>query len=172
MRSLLLLFFLIITCSSSLGQIQENELKIRPLNSIYINLLGDASLISINYDRLYRLSPSFMISSKLGLGYNESFRISFFGIKPPWNKYTTIPHHITGNIGENRVFFEFGFGGTAIFGKTTQPYITYPIVGYRIMPYKSNRLNFRIFAQVPLTRKYIVDDIIFSPLGSSLGISF
>ena len=158
--------------SALFAQNQEEDVKTRPLNSIYTNLLGDASLISVNYERLYSLSPTFILSSKVGLGYNIDFQLCLFGTCPPPKEYLIIPHHITGNIGERRVFFEFGLGGSLILGETTQPYLMYPIVGYRIHPLKSNRVNFRIFAQIPLTKGFIIDDILFSPVGVSLGLSF
>ena len=91
------------------AQNQEEIVDARPLNSINLNLLGDASLISINYERQFLVSPAFILSSKLGLGYNFEFII--FG-NP--EHYLTIPHHITGNIGKGRHFFEFGLGGTII----------------------------------------------------------
>ncbi|MGB4204332.1 MAG: hypothetical protein WBJ84_01800 [Bacteroidales bacterium] len=102
------------------------------------------------------------------MGYNEEFQV-FFG--PPPEKYATIPHHITGNLGKGRHFFEFGIGGTIISGNTTQPYILYPIVGYRFLPLTSDKFNFRVFGQIPFTGLE-TDDIIFIPLGLSLGVSF
>ena len=143
----------------------------RPLNSVYINLFGDASIISFNYERLFLLSPTFILSSKLGLGFNEEFKICLFGPCPPEEKYLTIPHHLTGNVGKGRHFFEFGLGGTIISGNTTQPYLFYPIIGYRILPLKSNKINFRVFGQIPFSGLE-TDDIVFIPFGLSLGISF
>lgn len=148
------------------AQNQEEIVDARPLNSINLNLLGDASLISINYERQFLVSPAFILSSKLGLGYNFEFII--FG-NP--EHYLTIPHHITGNIGKGRHFFEFGLGGTIINGNTTQPYILYPIVGYRILPLKSNEITFRIFGQIPFSG-IETDDILFIPFGLNLGVSF
>ncbi|SIN65308.1 hypothetical protein [Algoriphagus halophilus] len=89
---------------------------------------------------------------------------------PGDEKYVTILYHITGNLGKSRHFFEFGLGGTIIGGNTTQPYLFYPIVGYRILPLKSKRLNFRVFGLIPFSGR-ITDDILFMPFGLNLGIS-
>lgn len=151
---------------------KESELR-RPLNSTYINLLGDASLISVNYERLYFLSSNFMLTGKLGLGYNEE---SSFG-GDVVERFITIPHHITGNFGKGRHFFEFGVGGTVMndgkeenFYGTDVNYLLYPIVGYRISPLNSGKVNFRIFGHIPTQTTNKFNN--FIPFGFSLGASF
>lgn len=176
MRALILIFILLSTRVVIFAQNPIDPVGSRPLNSIYINLLGDASLISFNYERKFLISQTFLISSKLGLGYNEEFslNICIWGPCPPPpapKKYLTIPHHITGILGKGLHFFEFGLGGTIISGVTTQPYLFYPIVGYRILPLMSNKINFRVFGQIPFSGLE-TDDILFIPFGLSLGVSF
>lgn len=152
---------------------QENE---RPLNSIQVNIFGDASIISINYDKQFLISQTFILSSKIGLGYNEDIQICIFGpCSSSPEKYLTIPHHITGNLGKGKHFFEFGLGGTIICGNTNPNYFLYPIVGYRILPLNSNKVNFRVFAQIPfngLESEVDLNAPYFIPLGLSIGISF
>ncbi|WP_418262714.1 hypothetical protein [Flavobacterium faecale] len=144
----------------------------RPLNSIFINLLGDASIISANYEKLFFVNSSFILSGKLGLGYNEEYELCIFGsCSSSTEQYLTIPHHITGNWGKGRNFFEFGLGGTIINGNTSQNYLLYPIVGYRLQPLKSNKVNFRIFGQIPFSGIETVD-ILFIPFGVSAGVNF
>lgn len=167
MRKQILVTVLLMVSSTLFAQ--DNE---RPLNSIQVNLLGDASIISINYDKQFLISPTFILSSKFGLGYNEEFQICIFGpCSSPPEKYLTIPHHITGNIGKGKHFFEFGLGGTIISGNTNQNYFLYPIVGYRVLPLNSNKVNFRVFGQIPFSGLE-TEDILFIPFGLSLGISF
>jgi len=167
------LVLILLTSGIAIFAQNKNELVYpRPFNSIDLNLLGDASIISINYDRQFLVSPSFILSGKIGLGYNQEFQLCVFGpCSSPPHKYLTITHHITGNFGKGRHFFEFGLGGTIIIGNTTQPYLLYPIIGYRFLPLRSDKLNFRIFGQIPLTGLE-TDDIMFLPFGLSLGISF
>ena len=43
----------------------------RPLNNATLNLFGDASIVSINYERLFLNSSNFFLSAKVGLGYNR-----------------------------------------------------------------------------------------------------
>ena len=154
----------------------------RPLKSIGLNFLGDASRISINHEKLYLVGKSNILSTKLGLGYNQEFCISFgSGSCSAKEDYLTIPHHFTANIGKKRSFFEFGLGGTMISGKTTWPYILYGIIGYRFLPLQSNKFNFRIYFQPPIPIRKLkkpIDndfphpDILYIPLGLNIGISF
>jgi len=166
---------LILLCSISgvLGQDQTVTADAKPQNSIYVNLLGDASLISVNYDRQIEVSPTLLVSGKLGLGFNQEFQICLFGncnFSAP-KKYLTIPHHITANFGKDRHLFEIGIGGTVLFGNTSQPYFLYPIIGYRNIRMGSNKLHFRVFSQIPFSG-IETDDILFFPVGISLGGSF
>lgn len=167
MRTIFIIVILFNISTTLLSQTPSEPVDSRPLNSIYLNLLGDASAISVNYERIFLIDPNFILTCKLGLGCNEEFNI----LGPSEQQYLTIPHHITGNLGKGRHFFEFGIGGTIISGNTRQPYILYPIVGYRILPLKSDKFNFRVFGQIPFTGLE-TDVIIFIPLGLSFGVSF
>jgi len=93
------------------------------------------------------------------------------GSCPPPDKYLTLPHHITGNLGRGKHFLEFELGGTIIYGNTNQNYLIYPIFGYRLHPLNSNKVNFRLFGNIPFSGLN-TEDILFSPFGLSLGISF
>ena len=172
----MLLVVLLTTISlMSFSQKQEEIIDTRPLNNININLLGDASRVSINYERQFLVSTTFNLTSKLGLGYNQEYQLCLGGGCGPPDKYFTLPHHITGNLGKGRHFFEFGFGGTFLTGNKTLFYYIYPTIGYRISPLKSKKINFRIFGQVPLYKFDRLDqlnDFIFLPFGLSMGMSF
>jgi hypothetical protein len=56
---------------SQIGEVQ-NVLD-RPLNNISLNLLGDASILSINFEKQYLVRKSFILTTKFGLGYNQEF---------------------------------------------------------------------------------------------------
>ncbi len=146
---------------------QENDTK-RPLNSIYLNLLGEGSLISANYDRLFPISPNFHISGNIGLGYNQEILIFTTGESP--DRFLTIPHHLTGNIGKRQHLFEFGIGGTQLLGQDYSQYAIYPIIGYRLQPMKSKKFFLRASLHVPLQE--IEDEWSFSIIGLSFGRSF
>lgn len=172
MRKVILVLILLNTDIILFAQNQKELVNTRPLNSISLNLLGDASIISLNYERQFLVSPTFILSSKLGFGYNEEFQLCISGpCSSAPEMYLTVPHHITVNIGKGRHFFEFGLGGTIINGNTTQPYLLYPIVGYRILPLRSNKINIRIFGLLPFSGLE-TDDILFIPFGLSIGESF
>ncbi len=164
----ILIIILLVLGMNSFAQHLDTKSNLRPLHSIGVNLFGDASAISGYYEKLFSIKDNFILSGKLGFGYNETFCI-FESCKK--ETFLTIPHHITANIGKKQHFFEFGFGGTLLIGNETSSYIIYPTIGYRIVPLKTNRLNFRIFGQYPLLKSKPIEAP-FVPIGISLGLSF
>ena len=172
MKKFILFLILIISGKIIFAQDNDDFAVKRPVNSIYINLLGDASIVSINYERILSIDSRVIWTSKLGLGFNERLDFRWPGApsRPPVY-FLTMPHHITGNLGKGRHLFEFGLGGTIIIGNTNFPYLYYPIVGYRILPLRSNKTNFRIYVQIPFSG-LDPGDVLFIPFGFSLGRSF
>lgn len=165
---------LIIISSTGINYAQKVEEKTdsRPSNNIHINLLGDASLISINYERRFFVRPAYFLIGKLGYGYNEEFQICIWdGLCSPEHKFITVPLHISVNVGNGRHFLESGIGGTIILGHTTENFILYPIIGYRLHPLKKNKINFRIFVEYPFSGYLLKEDVLFIPVGFSLGLS-
>jgi hypothetical protein len=163
------LFLILFNLFNCLSAQQRDENVQRPLNSINLNLLGDASIISINYDRMHVISPTFLLSTKIGMGYNEEFQLCIFGPCPAPYSYFTLPHHVTANFGRKKHFFEIGLGATVVSGITDVPYSVYPLAGYRFMPLNSGNLNFRLYGLVPIREP---DDYLVSPIGLSVGMSF
>lgn len=106
-------------------------------------------MVSVNYDKVFLIKHAFILTGKLGAGYYQEIPIWKNQLTPP--KYFTIPHHITGNLGKRQHFFEFGLGGTFLNGHSDNIYIIYPIIGYRLLPFESNKVNFRIYGQIPVT---------------------
>lgn len=169
----ILLPILLFTGLNLIAQDQDSIFNPRPLNNINLNIFGDASLISVNYERQFSVNSKFLISSKFGIGYNQTYNILSTEKEL---KYLTLPHHITGNLGKGRHFFEFGLGGTAIIGNTNKPYFLYPLVGYRILPLRSNKLNFRVFGHIPFSEGRLKEANgagapVFIYIGWNLGIS-
>ena len=170
MKKLTIFLICLLPAAILFAQSKKDSTLVRPANSISINLLGDFSLLSINYERVFVITPSFFIAGKLGVGFNEEFCL--FGCDDR-EKYLTIPQHITGNFGKGKNFFEFGLGGSIISGHTVQDYTLYPMVGYRLQPLKSDKLNFRVYLQYPVTGyPAVAEDILFIPIGLSFGYCF
>ncbi len=143
-----------------------------PKNHIYLNLLGDASVFSLNYDRVWMVGDSKeaiqFLSTKIGLGYNVEFSV----FSDYAETYTTIPHHLTYNIGGENSQFEFGLGGTFLFGHVSE-YIVYPMMGLRLIPLKHPHFNFRLYGQLATVQgNQYKSGILFFPFGTSLGVSF
>ena len=172
MKKLILISLVLLISISVSSQNKGQELpEFRPENNMYVNLLGDASIISINYERLFFMSSNFFLTTKVGIGYNEEEQWCIFGGCDPPEKYLTIPHHVSGNFGKGRHFFEFGVGGTLINGETDQNYLLYPFAGYRLQPFITNKFIFRAFACIPFSGLE-AEDILFVPFGLCFGVSF
>ena len=154
------------------GQNKKEPLAPRPKNNFNLNLLGNSSILSFNYERLFFIKPIFFISGELGIGYNITAYI-FEPADEAVPDHLIIPHLITGNLGKGRHFCEFGLGGAIITGGSHN-YILYPIIGYRLQPLRSKKVNLRLFASYPIYGKDVEEslDIIFSPIGLSFGICF
>jgi len=165
MKKYILSILLIISANILISQQNGDSYLTRPLDGVHFNLLGDASLISIHFEKLFPINKNLFITSKLGLGYSAEL----LNFQPrPAKSFVTIPFHLTTIIGGRRSFAEIGFGATASFGDPNST-LLYPILGYRLQPVRAQKLSFRIFIQWPT--KY--DDIpYFFPLGVSLGFSF
>ncbi len=146
-----------------------DDVNVRPLNSVYLNVFGDASMFSVNYERLFLNERTFILAGKIGAGFYQEIKIWKNQLTPP--KFLSIPHHITGNIGKRQHFLELGLGGTFLTGSADNIYFLYPIFGYRLSPLKSNKYNFRIYAHIPFAGVNW-DSYMFAPMGVSFGISF
>jgi hypothetical protein len=149
------------------------DLEDRPLNNVFINILGDGSIASLNYERLFPTSTQHsFIAAGLGVGLNSLVEIhANNGTTYTYDLFPVIPHHITGNIGGGRHFFEFGLGGAILANEGGQHYLPYATIGYRLLPLNSNRVNARVFVCYPL-QSLDNFDIIYVPAGISVGWSF
>lgn len=165
MKKLIFTFVFLASAFLLFAQDKQDLVISRPRNSVYFGLLGDASLLSIHYERLLLSLPDFLLIGKCGLGINEEFQIFGGSTKTFW----TIPHHLTGNFGKEKHFFEIGLGGTIINGDTNQHYLLYPIIGYRLLSTTKN-LNLRIFASYPFSGME-TDVIVFFPVGFCVGMN-
>jgi hypothetical protein len=177
MKKAYLSMVFVLSATILLAQQSTDSASERPKNNIYANFGGDASIVSINYERLLLINPHFFLSGKVGVGYNTEFDmpIKIGGVElsnktktPP--QFITSTHHITANYGERKWFFEFGLGGTVVGGNTDMKYLLYPIAGFRLQPLKSKKVNLRAFACPPLG-KYRYTEIWFVPVGISVGVS-
>ncbi len=146
------------------GDIDLWFLPHRPSNIVSMQLFTDGSLMSLNYERLFPVSDNMFLAGRVGVGYGTEFRITLFGSNSSTGDFISVPHQITANLGSRRSFIEFGVGGSLVNG-----YTVYPLIGYRFHPWMSNNLSFRVNATWPLMRP---GDILFIPLGGSIGFAF
>ena len=142
---------------------------LRPRNNINLNLFGDASIISVYYERISVSNRKFFLTSKIGVGYSESW-----GLPAKNTSLYSLPLHITGNYGAKKHYLEFGLGGTLLFYENLKfwDYSIFPMIGYRLQPLKKDKVTLRIYASYPLTDKIDIKNYWFFPLGFSIGFCF
>jgi len=173
-KTLLTVVLLAFSWQLLLSQSTMDSSNMRPMNNVNLSFIGDVSVISINYERLFLVKSNSFITGKLGVGFNQEFQICFSSNCGPPENFTTIPHHITANVGKGKHFFEFGLGGTFISGNDDHNYLLYPIIGYRLQPIKSNRVNLRVFGVIHQNTNAsdFYGDVWLVPLGLSFGVIF
>lgn len=171
-RAVMLILFVFQLSVPTWSQTEVGLVDKRPLNNVYLGLLGDLSIITVNYERLFDIDTGVLLAGQLGVGYNEEFQLCFFGpCQEPAEKYVTFPVRFSGLLGKKKHFLEMGVGGTFLFGSEPHPYYIYPLLGYRLQPFVKEKMVFRIFALYPL--KSDQDESIMPvPLGLSLGMAF
>ena len=69
-----LFFLFLLVCKILYSQeINIDTIPPRPMNSFNLNL-GDASGISLSYERLFKIGENFLLAGRIGLGFNEEYR--------------------------------------------------------------------------------------------------
>jgi hypothetical protein len=149
---------------------REPEKELRPDFILSGNLAGDASILSLGFEKLFFPKPVLTLSVKAGLGFNTEFQL--FSSDPPDN-YFILPHHVTCNFGRNRSYLELGAGGAWVTGNSNNYYLAYPILGYRYHPFKNPGFSFRVWVYYPFGQTINMDwDVIMLiPYGLSFGIA-
>lgn len=171
MNRLLMVLFLTLSAAGAYSQDTDTAQKRRSDFIISANLAGDASILSVGFDKLFFLKPALTISAKVGLGFNQEFQI-FSSESTP--SYFILPHHVTCNFGKNRSFLELGVGAAWVTSNRDNYYPVYPILGYRYHPFKNPGFSFRVWVYSPLGKKNFLnwDVIMLIPYGLSFGIAF
>jgi len=165
-------FFFHLIIAGSYGQEQDSIHENRPDFVISGNLYGSASILTFSIEKLFFIKPAFSLTANMGIGFNSEFNL--FDDAESEN-YTILPHHLTALYGRNKAFLEYGVGGSVILsGEEHSSYLLYPILGYRYHPFKNPGISFRAWILLPFGQQSIIEsyNILFVPIGGSLGITF
>lgn len=165
------LFFVLLAAGSQ-GQERDSKNENRPNLVLSANLYGSASLLSLNIERIFFIKPAFSLTANMGIGFNVEFNLSSDAES---ENYTILPHHITALYGRKKAFLEYGIGGSAVIsGENKSSYLIYPILGYRFHPFKNPGISFRAWILLPFGQQSTIEsyDILFVPMGGSLGLAF
>jgi hypothetical protein len=171
-RIILLLVFLNFALLTT-AQDEERMPVPDPLNSINVDLLGNATLIGVSYERIIKISKNSFLAGKLGTGYGKELLLDYYDtLATEYPVYVSIPHQITFNIGKSRHYIEAGVGGTITIGDVSPHYVPYITAGYRLNPLYAGNIKFRVFGNfIPVDHKNY-RNIFFVPFGLSLGLCF
>jgi hypothetical protein len=147
----------------------------RPLNGFVVNLLGNGSNVSLNYERLFRINDYVFLSGSLGAGFGRQLS----NRDPVQDTITTvrqgylaIPAMITFNGGKGRHFVEAGIGSTAAIGNVYPHLLYFLTAGYRLQPLRSGNLSLRIYGNLLLNNNEDFRNLYFVPFGASIGVAF
>jgi len=154
---------------------QEDERRPvpNPKNSINADFLGNATLVGVSYERIFKISRNLFLAGKIGTGYGKQLLLDYYdSLATKFPVYLSFPHQITFNIGKNRHFIEAGVGGTVTIGDVSPHYVPYITAGYRLQPLYAGNIKFRVFGNfIPVNHKNY-HNIFFMPFGLSLGLCF
>ena len=75
MSKALLYLLIVISVTGVYAQDKELKKEFRPDFIISGNLAGDASILSLGFDKLFFLKPALTFSVKGGLGFNSEFQL-------------------------------------------------------------------------------------------------
>lgn len=173
MKRIILLLVLFYSTLTIRAQNDERPPVSDPKNSVNIDLLGNATLVGISYERIIKISRNSFLAGKVGVGYGKELLLDYYDtLATKFPVYISLPHQITFNIGKNRNFIEAGAGGTIILGNASPHYVPYFTAGYRFRPLYAGNIKFRIFGNfLPINHKSY-RNIFFVPFGMSLGLCF
>lgn len=168
MRLTILLFLLCLYQLNGQNVVLQNAT--RPLNNIGLNI-GEGSAIALIYERIKDLDGKSFLAGKIGIGYNEEFKICVFGPCSSPNQFTIIPTSLSANLGNSKNYLELGLGHIYVSGKTNRPSVFYILGGYRFQPLDRNKFNFRVYFSIPFSG-YDNLELLFLPIGISVGLCF
>jgi len=138
---------------------------------ISANFGGDASIMSLGFEKLFFLKSGPVLAGKIGFGFNQEFQL--FTSEDPSN-FLTLPHSFSVNLGNGkRSYGEIGIGGSWLTDNTQHYYFVYPMIGFRYHPFKNPGFSFKAWAFWPFGQMDKVEetDVWISPLGLSFGVA-
>ena len=94
LKKILNILFLLVSSNISIAQLNDSIYSNDSEHYINVNILGDVSFFSLNYERIINTKENVFHSVKFGIGYNEDFTL--FGDP---KSYICFPHHYTLNFG-------------------------------------------------------------------------
>ena len=105
--SISLSIFITASCFSQGEKIPQEKLSKK--NAVYLELLGQGLLYSVNYDRILLVGNKLALSGRVGLSYYPD--TGFFDTNT-----IAIPIEFNLLVGKGLTYFEFGLGGTYMQG--------------------------------------------------------
>lgn len=157
-------FLLLITISLCAQNLKPLKMPVK--SQITIDLLGQGTALSLNYDRILHESHKGFLSGRIGVGRPTiGLSLGFLGARSE-SRGIGFPHSLSWNFGKKHAL-EVGLGGVFRIVSNKINYTAYPIIGYRFQPQIGDKvtMSFRFYV-------HLVDpDLIGIPLGIGLGFA-
>ncbi len=170
MKKNVLLFLFALSLASVYAQTEDSVQAPRP-SFIFSGEIGGTTVLSLGLEKLFFLKSRVVLAGKVAFGFNQKFEL--FSSEDPTN-YFILPHSFTVNMGGGkRSMLELGIGGSWITNNSENYYLVYPMLGYRLHPFKNPGFSFKAWAMYPFGQSSTMEttNIWILPLGLSFGIA-
>ena len=143
-----------------------------------ISVFGNGSIGSFDLESAFKVKNDMHLCFKAGIGQNIiEHDCQPLCVHTRQYDMATLPLHIISLIyvakkkkGES--FLELGLGSTVALSQQEFNYLVYPIIGYRVYPFRYLPIHYRIYTHLPYLRSK-ADHFsgYYTPFGLSLGYS-
>jgi len=162
-------------------EIAEPDTNIYIGHNIFINLLGNGSWISANYERILLKNKNLFITGSLGAGLTSDIQLELdIGFSNPQSSNTpgepsqpsrsfTLNSQVMANYGKGQHLLLAGLGVSAMVSKDYGPiYHVYPLIGWG-KHFRGRKCNIRLYASAPLFTELGTPEYTWIPIGFSAG---
>lgn len=164
MKNQLLLFACLLAFTAASQTARKSAVEC--LNGIQFGAIGEANMISLQFNRTFPMKDKTFWDAKLGLG------LPWRGLQTGDNKDNTgigVPHSFSFNYGF-RHCLEVGIVGNFSNVRGDNSYNALPLLGYKFRAIRS-RILFRLFIH-PFASDNAPDETTLMPFGGSIGFGF
>ena len=178
MRFSVYLFIAILAPVIGFSQTTEDFIKRRFTFNTGISMFGNGSLASVDIESAVKVKKEMHLCLKTGLGQNIiEHECQPFCTHTRQYDMATIPINLISLIyvarkKQGQAFIEIGLGSTLAILNGQVNYLLYPIIGYRVYPFRYLPVHYRVYTHLPYLHHNKANfNGYYTPFGLSLGYS-